>query len=563
MINKISSSSVNNRQPLSQTQNQPQFKGGFESGIGMVLGGVQYLEQNPMMNVAVLDVTTAIGPRTIVEGQTNPYAGFEAFRRESSGLIINCMIPGVIVLGIAKALQGPIMGGKSTMAGSWANEDTIKMVAKYRQEAEAAGAGKTAREISLDTVKRILKNMEGANGKEMVSFDKIEEAKLDSVANKIVDEAERLSNPNAPKGFSWSAIKARRAAKKDSNKAINEAFETIVKETYSTENIRINGFKGKDGVSYFSQGLKSILENTPKILHEITSGKHASIEEFTKKSIKLVNWKGALGLGAVVIPLAIAAQPLNRWLTEKSSGKKGAPIYKDFGDTQNIELSKDEKSALFRQKIISIGSIVGVSLLSMMKLPSMSMLKGLVQFEKLFPTMDQARLVSTATFASRMGASQDKNDLREATVRDIATFSSFYFLGDYVAKGIASLVQKLHPEVELINVLKERKEGANIFQKFGHWAKNTALKSSDELATKKLKNIRAACQLGNIAFSLIALGIVIPKIYRGKTDSEREKELQQKGVDPNQINKYYHHLLKNNPNFASKNNTYNAFFTSK
>lgn len=528
----------------------------------MVLSGVQYLEQNPMMNVAVLDVSTAIAPRTVVEGQTNPYAGFEAFRRESSGLIINCMIPGVIVLGLAKALQGPIMGGKSTMAGSWANEDTIKMVTKYHQEATAAGAGKTAREISLDTVKRILKNMEGANGKTMVSFDKIEDAKLDSVANKIVDEAERLSNPNAPKGFSWSAIKARRAAKKDSNKAINEAFETIVKETYATENIRINGFKGKKGVEYFSQGLKSILENTPKILHEITSGKHASIEEFTKKSIRLVNWKGALGIG-VIIPLAIGAQPLNRWLTEKSSGKKGAPIYKDFGDTQNIELSKDEKAALFRQKLISISSMVGVAMLSMMKLPSMSMLKGLAQFKGVFPSMDQARLVSTATFASRMGASQDKNDLREATVRDIATFSSFYFLGDYVAKGIASLVQKLHPEVELINVLKERKEGANVFQKFGHWAKNTALKSSDELATKKLKNIRAACQLGNIAFSLIALGIVIPKIYRGKTDSEREKELKSKGVDQAKIDQYYHHLMKNNPNFASKGNAYQAFFTSK
>jgi len=297
-------------------------------------------------------------------------------------------------------------------------------------------------------------------------------------------------------------------------------------------------------------------------LHEITSGKHASIEEFTKKATNLINWKGALGLG-VIIPLAIAAQPINRWLTEKSSGKKGAPIYKDFGDTQNIELSKEEKSALARQKLVSIGSMVGVAMLSMMKLPSMSMLKGLAQFKGIFPSMDQARLVSTATFASRMAASQDKNDLREATVRDIATFSSFYFLGDYVAKGIATAVQKVNPDIKLINVLKEQKSDANVFKKFGHWAKHTALKSSDELATKKLRNIRAACQLGNIAFSLIALGIVIPKIYRGKTDAEREKELKKIGVDQVKIDKYYHHLVKNNPNFASKTNAYNAFFTSK
>ena len=71
-------------------------------------------------------------------------------------------------------------------------------------------------------------------------------------------------------------------------------------------------------------------------------------------------------------------------------------------------------------------------------------LKNIFQFKGIFPTMDQARIISTATFASRMGASEDKNELREATVRDIATFSSFYFLGDYVAKGIATLLEHSH-----------------------------------------------------------------------------------------------------------------------
>lgn len=542
MINKVSSSSVNNRQPQRQPQTQPSFKG-LEGGV---LGFIQLCEANPMVNVAVLDVSTAIAPRTIVEGQTNPYAGFEAFRRESSGLIINCMIPGIIVLGIAKGIQPLIMGKGSNLAGSWANEETVKLITTHYKDAADVALGKDGKPLfegekaaeqskNYNTLKSILDEIEGVDGKKITIFKGMDfEESL-----KIIAEKNSIEKPT-----------------KADKKALKNAYKAIAEKTLATENIKIGSDK------YFSQNLESVINETCKVTKEMFKGNVTDIEGFAKKATKLINWKGALGLG-VIIPLAIAAQPINRWLTEKSSGKKGAPIYKDFGDTQNIELSSSEKAALSRQKMISIASMIGVSMLSMMKLPNMAMLKSLSQFKGVFPSMDQARLISTATFASRMGASQDKNDLREATFRDIATFSSFYFLGDYVAKGIATAVQKFRPDMELINVLKDAPgKKANVFKKFGHWAKHTALKSSDELATKELKKVRAACQLGNIVFSLLALGIVIPKMYRGKTNEEREKELKKIGVDQVKIDKYYHHLVKNNPNFASKTNAYDAFFTS-
>ena len=65
--------------------------------------------------------------------------------------------------------------------------------------------------------------------------------------------------------------------------------------------------------------------------------------------------------------------------------------------------------------------MVGVALLSMMKLPSWNM----IEFKGLFPTMDQARIISTTTFASRMAAADDKNELAEATTRDIIPLSLF------------------------------------------------------------------------------------------------------------------------------------------
>ncbi len=516
MINRININSLNNngRRPLKQ---EPRFGNG---PLDFITSALQLCEVNPMVNVAVLDLSTAIIPRTIVESETNPHAGFEAFRRESSGLLIHCMIPGLVVAGIAKFLQKPIMGGKSNMSDCWANEETIDLVTKrwqYWREGFDELITKDANELFkgdkqkarvYNTIKSILEDIKGVDGKDLKSFkgmgfDESIRVLTEDVFKQIPKE----------KGFF-----AKRRAKKAAKKTIDEAYQQIVKKTRISENIKIGNSK-----EFFSQNLGSVVKNMPKLLKELINDQDP--DKFAKAAKKLVVTKSLLGLG-LVIPLAVAAQPINRWITAKTSGKKGAPIYKDFGKTKSKELTGKEKAALFRQKIISVSSIAGVALLSIMQKPNMKMIKNITQFKGIFPSMDQARLISTFAFASRMMASEDKNDLREATVRDIATFSAFYFLGDYVAKGIATLIEKVKPKIVLINEKETLKDGANILERFWHWTKNKALKSSDELMEGTPKKMRAVCQLGNIAFSLIALGLVIPKIYRHQTEKKHQEELK-------------------------------------
>ena len=243
-------------------------------------------------------------------------------------------------------------------------------------------------------------------------------------------------------------------------------------------------------------------------------------------------------------------QPLNRWLTAKQSGVKGAPIYKDYGDDKNNkELTPREKAALLKQKFVSIGSMLAVAFLSMgCKLPG----KEMLQFKGVFPTMDQARIISTATFASRMAVAEDKNELREATVRDIATFSSLYFLGDYAAKGVATLIEKVKPDVKLLNSVKELPKDANMWKKLVHWVKDVSLKSSDEVVGKAAKNLRSVCQLGNLAFSLLALGVFIPLYTRTQTNKKREAELKQLAASINSTDGFLKDQIKNSsPTFKS------------
>lgn len=117
--------------------------------------------------------------------------------------------------------------------------------------------------------------------------------------------------------------------------------------------------------------------------------------------------------------------------------QKGAPIYND--DKERV-LTPEEKAKLTRDKFIAVPLMWAVTGLSMlMDKPSLKMF----QFKNIFPTMDQARIISAATFSSRLAAAEDSNELKENTIRDIATFSSFYFLGDYAAKAIATFLENI------------------------------------------------------------------------------------------------------------------------
>lgn len=536
MIEKISLTSVNKRNtPLSNKNSgssfaQPSFKGG---PVDLLVAGVQQCEKHPMVNVSVLDLATAILPRTYFETTTgskkidengkeerklNINGGFEAFRRESSGLIVNCLIPSFIVIGAAKLLNWPLMGkfNKSNLTTTWANSDAYDKIKVFYEKA----GGSNNEDKLYNTFKRMLVSVEGVNGDAenggMKGFREIF-AKNPEAVRDLTDIDEILKKIELKPEVDDAFKKLAKASLEKEPELAKKAYKTISEMTHITENIRFIGDN-----KYSSNNLESACRDTVKVLKGVTKEGITSSDELGKyfaKAKKLVTIKSVAGLG-LIIPLAMSMQAINRKITHKLSGQKGAPIYND-GEGHKT-LTKEEKSNLLKQKFVSIGSMIGVAALSMiMDKPSLKMF----QFKGLFPTMDQARIISTATFAGRMAASEDANDLREATIRDIATFASFYFLGDYAAKGIATFIESRDKGAKLINRMKNAPKDANVFKKFWNWAKHTSLKSTDELATAKDKKLRTICQLGNLAFSLIALGVFIPLYTRTQTNKKRQQQL--------------------------------------
>lgn len=541
MINKVELGSVKNNKTPKYVSQKNKGQTSF-TGLGSLalrlgsfaLKGVQKCEESPMINVAVLDLSTAILPRTYFETfigskkkdengnetrerKLNIMGGFEAFRREGSGLLINCMIPSFIVMGAAKLLNRPIMGAfnKSNLTRSWANGDTINCVSKYYKNAQ--GASKEDRVFS--TLKSMFDDIEGVDGdigkgglkkfKEIFANDEEYTNHLRKMAKNIVSE-------KPEKGYT------------------TEMYKYLVRKSGIAENIKFSKDSG-----FFSSSLGHLCDSVGDVLHGASkegiltpnaniAATESRFAKYLSKANHLVNAKSIAGLG-MIIPLAVAAQPINRWITHKLSGKKGAPIYND--DKERI-LTPEEKKQLTARKFIDVPLMWGVAALSMlMDRPSLKMF----QFKNIFPTMDQARIISAATFSSRLAAAEDKNELHENTIRDIATFSSFYFLGDYAAKGIATFLEKHNKDgIKLINRLKDADPNDNIMKKFWNWAKHTKMKSTDELSAignealrTKAKNLRAVCQAGNLAFSLLSLGIFIPLYTRTQTNKKEKMQKEQ------------------------------------
>ncbi len=517
MISKISGVENKNR------YSTPNFQGlgeVFSAAGQYALRGIQACEQHPMLNVSVLDLSTAIIPRSVIETkESNAFAGMEAFRRESSGLLVNCLLPGFIVKGMAWVLQKGI--GLKGMHDVHANEESLNLIEKYLSEAKGSGTQKLEAAIQ-----NFMNDITGIDGAAKKAFKELDDTTLKQVQAGIKKVAQSAD------------------AKDGGAKLLKAGYDEIAQATHMTERLEVNG-------KVLSKNLKGFLEDFVGVNKGlIKNGTTVADKSFFQKAIKLVNSKSFAGL-MVIIPLAISMQPLNRWITAKRSGVKGAPIYKDFGDSEHKELSPKEKRALWKQKLISVGSMLGVMFLSMGgKLPS----KQMLQFKGIFPTMDQARLISTATFSSRMLSSEDKNELREATIRDIATFSSLYFLGDYAAKGVATLIEKIKPDVKLLNRIKTLPKDANFVKKFGNWVKNVSLKSSDEVVGQAAKNLRSLCQIGNLAFSLMALGLFIPLYTRTQTNKKREAELQKMAeqMQANWTDGYLRQVIRNSsPTFSS------------
>ena len=488
-------------------ENNQNFKGSF---LDAATKGLQMCDKYPMIGVALTDSVATDVPRTIFDlVKTGVPAAMETARREFSGLFVNCLMPSFIVLGAAKFLNKGTMGKEFSdinLSNSWANGESInKFVETFKNSMDVTSKTTTQSEIKT-FFNNILTGLNGRDGDKWVEFSSaLGKDKLEEVSELLT-----------------KAVFDNSGDKKALKNTLAQVSSLITDTTHAGE-ILTYDINAKGFGSNLSELLRDSVDIAKKFTQESVRN---NLDLFGKKATKLVNAKSILGL-AIIVPIAMSVQSINRAITRHKYKQKGAPIYKDFekGNTHK-EMNAKEKANFFSQKIACAASMVSIALLSMMKKPSMQMF----QFKGMFPTVDQCRWIATSTFVSRMFASEDPNELRESTVRDIASFSGLYFLGDYAAKAAASIIEKIKPDVKLLNRTGKSNAQSPILNRIGDWIKNTYVKSFDEVLPKD-KNMRSICELASLGFSIISLGILLPAYNRQVTEKKvaqaKQKELQQ------------------------------------
>ena len=522
-----------------------------------VTNALSLSERYPMLDVSIKDIGSAIGPRTIVDTvSVNPHYGMETLRRESSGLVQNCLLPSFYALAIGSVLQFGIFG-KGGMANFWASEKNINILTNAWNSAQGSGEDKVK-----NYVKNILTPLEGLCGdaakkEDWKKFATLKEEDFD----KVVD--------NLTKIITTPDLK-----RKERKLLFEEAFSKLVDHTKAEEIIKfgeekiynkdVQGFLDKHGDTKLSSNLRTLMRDMNDmgsrfIKFGAQEGEHAS--KFASNAIKLLNRKSFIAM-PLILAVSFSMQGINRMITKKQSGIDGTPIYKDYTDkrTQKADVKVD-KAKLFAEKAFA-SSLMFLTAWASTGFKGFS--KDMFQFKGLTPTMDQCRWISAATFSGRMWASEDKNDLGLSTARDIATFVSFYFLGDYIAKGFAAAFDKNKEMFNITGHAKKHKNPlVNAFRQTKNWVLNYKLKTFAEAGTKRAKNIRAFSQIANLGITTLLLGVGIPMFLNKKTDKNRIEDLKKAGISDEVIKDNYPLSLRGRiQNKAKSVGIYNAFFGS-
>ena len=420
-----------------------------------------------------------------------------------------------------------------------------KLQEVYKQAQESGAVDKTKKYVEM-----ALSSIEGLDGKTWVKYaDKANMPEYKEAVS-IITEAISKNGGERKKLLKTAQGKLAGITKAESVLRFNGMAQANLEDTLrdvADLGSKFN-FVKKQTVNNLAQanGIATEAQTASKV--------NEAINNYGSKLKDFVNKKSLIGMG-IVIAIAVSIQTINRAITRKQFKAEGAPIYKDFGKKDTTQkMDEKQKKKFFMKKLAAATGMYGLAAISMMKKPSL----GMFQFSSIFPTMDQCRWIASSTFASRMIGAEDENELRETTVRDIASFAGLYFLGDYVKKGVASAIEALSKtkagknlfkeEIVLLNRKKEvakplLNEGASVVQKLGtqgvyrlkqlgNWIKNTDLKTANEVSNIKVRNLRNICRVADIAFSVVMLGILLPKYNRKVTErkvaeAKKQEQLQQ------------------------------------
>lgn len=509
---------INYQQNTNRNNNQqPSFNGLADSAVQFL----RFLDTNQAWGATAVDFSCMVAPRTITDFTRGPEAGVETMRREASGTVNHASV-GLVYGPLAGMLLATALNSKYGIKAQkvFADAETVDMFAKpWHEVIHAANVEESAVKNGLS--------------------DNLLKAYTDKVAGMLhkvdkVSEKETLTalSDGAKSNFSDILMKAIKNPSKE-NRAM-------------LRNIVLSDF-GKEKGLKLVYGSKSVVADLDDIIaNSVSTSKALNSENVIKSFIKSIKFEDVnfvkslkkFGMNRSLLGLGIASaigcciQPFNIYLTKKKTGSDGFV---------GVEGREKDNSGKFKGLKAGVAAVFGTGVYSLITNGSFRFADFLknIQYKGITPTLNQFKLVYGLTIMSRFLAARDKDELREATVKDTLGYLSWLVFGNFVSKGALkaldkNLVGKTRDEV-LYEALKKAKistvENGKALS-FKELLKK--LPKSDKAARKSLRFLTLA-QLAGYAFSGIVLGVGIPKLNIYMTKKSEQKRAAARAMNPENI----------------------------
>lgn len=502
-----------NIQNIQQFNNQqkPHFTGWLDAGL-------RFLDVNQAWGATGVDFTCMVAPRTITDFSRGTDAGIETARREATGTINHALIGCAYGTLAGMLLSSAINAHYGIKAHKiFADSAVIDILGKHR----------------FDTM-----NLENSAA---------EYAK--KVAESISDNGKFLSDA-AKKNFAETLASDIASPSKDTAKLLkNIVLSDLGKETNLT--LQAGEKKTVASLNDIASNITSLSKNLFKEKVTNSFKKAASFDsvEFLKTLKNFGMRRSLLGI-SIGAAIGCCIQPFNIYLTKRKTGSDGFV---------GVEGREKDKSKGFKALKTGVAAMFGAGVYSFITNHSWKKadFSKNVQFKGLTPTIPQFMFVYGLTIMSRFLAARDKDELREASVKDTLGFVTWLVLGNFVSKGVLKLldkdlVGKTRDEVVYgalkkagISTVKDNK--ALPFTKL-----IKLLPKADKTARLKLNKLNIA-QLAGYAFSGIVLGRGIPKLNIYMTNKSEQKRARQRAMNPvnNMLKPENIAFLSNQMNFTA------------
>lgn len=489
---------INVQQNNKQNSVQPQFTGAGDVAVQ----ALRFLDTNQAWGATAVDFSCMVAPRTMTDFTRGADAGIETLRREASGTVNHAAI-GLIYGPLASMLLASGINSKYGIKAHkvFADSDAVDVLSKFQYDVVKADKGDRASEFS----KKVAESLTTKDGKIMSESARLEFAK--TLANDIKNPSKE--NKAMLKNIVLSDFgEESNIVLKSADKKITASLSDLV-----------------DNVTSLSKALFS-----DKVVESFKHANNFADVNFVKAMKNFGMRRSILGL-AIGSGIGCCIQPFNIYLTKKKTGSDGFV---------GVEGREKDNSLKFKALKAGVATAFGAGVYSFITDHTWKPSKFVknIQYKGITPTIPQFMLVYGLTIMSRFMVARDKDELREATVKDTLGFLSWLVLGNFVSKGVLKAIDKnavgkTRDEV-LFSALKKAGKSTVENGKALSFKELLAKLPKNDAARKTLRSFNIA-QLAGYAFSGIVLGAGIPKLNIYMTKKSEQKHAMNRVMDPQNI----------------------------